>query len=79
MVFKDTSLTICIVSLGLSLHYLIIIAVESCGLPKLNNLFFSDPEGMAEKLQLRPHPILQTLILQVPLGVTMNSTENFLF
>lgn len=62
---RTRSLTICIVSLELSLHYLFIIAAESCGLPKLNNLFFSDPEGMAKKLQLRPHPRLQTLI---PIG-----------
>lgn len=59
---RTWGLTICIVSLELSLHYLFIIAAESCGLPKLNNLFFSDPEVMAKKLQPRPLPRLQTLI-----------------
>lgn len=59
---RTWGLTICIVSLELSLHYLFIIAAESCGLPKLNNLLFSDPEVMAKKLQPRPHPRLQTLI-----------------
>lgn len=62
---RTWGLTICIVSLELSLHYLFIIAAESCGLPKLNNLLFSDPEVMAKKLQPRPHPRLQTLI---PIG-----------